>query len=66
MKSSTSSEAPSGSADVRVGNLGNEQPHQSLFTLLLDIESRLRAEARRDSLLEAERRKCPTKAAPKV
>ena len=53
MESSNSSEAPSGSVHVRVGNLGDEQPHQSLFSLLLDIESRLRAEARRDSLLKA-------------
>jgi hypothetical protein len=66
MKSSTSSEAPSGSADVRVCNLGDGQPHQSLFKLLLDIEAGLRAEARRNSLLEAERRKRPTKPAPKA
>ena len=32
-----------------VGNVGDEQPHQSLFSLLLDIETRLRAEARGDS-----------------
>jgi hypothetical protein len=53
MKPSASSEVPSGSVYVRVGNVGNEKPHQSLFSLLLDIETRLRSEARRDSLLQA-------------
>ena len=51
--SSTSSEALSGSVYVRAGNLGNEQPPQSLFSLLLDIETRLRAEERHDSLIQA-------------
>jgi hypothetical protein len=34
-----------------------EQPYQSLFSLLLEIESKLRAETRSDSLLQARQRK---------
>ena len=49
MKSSSSSEALSGSVPIRPGNLGDDQPQRSLFSLLLEIETRLRAEARRDS-----------------
>jgi hypothetical protein len=49
MKSSPSSEAPTGSVPVRPGKSDDDQPHRSLFRLLLDIETRLRAEARRDS-----------------
>jgi hypothetical protein len=53
MESSSSSEVPSGSVYVEVGNSGNEQPHQSFFSLLLDIETRLRAQARRNAQLQA-------------
>ena len=49
MESSPSSETPSGSVPVKPEHLGDDQPHRSLFSLLLDIETRLRAEARRDS-----------------
>jgi hypothetical protein len=51
METSSSSEATSGS--VYVEDSGNEQPHWNLFSLLLDIETRLRAEARRDAQLQA-------------
>jgi len=36
--------------------LSREQPDQSLFSLLLEIESKLRAEARSDCLLQARQR----------
>ena len=49
MKFSPSSEASSGSVPARPGNLDEDKPDRSLFRLLLDIEARLRAEARRDS-----------------
>jgi hypothetical protein len=35
----------------------DEQPQQSLFSLLLEIENRLRAETRGDSLLQAKQLK---------
>jgi hypothetical protein len=38
-------------------DLSREQPDQSLFSLLLEIESKLRAETRSDSLLQARQRK---------
>ena len=37
--------------------LTRKQPDQSLFSLLLEIESKLRAEARGDSLVQAGERK---------
>ena len=48
MKSSPSSEAPSGTVPFRPGNSGDDQSPRSLFSLLLDIETQFRAEARRD------------------
>jgi hypothetical protein len=61
MNSFPSSEAPSGSVPVRPENLGDGDPHRSLFRLLLDIETRLRAEARRDSSARLRRsEKCET------
>lgn len=55
MKSSPSSETSAGSDSVKPGNLGDAQSHRSLFSLLLEIESRLRAEARRDSSADPRR-----------
>jgi hypothetical protein len=56
MNFSPSPDSLSGSLPVWPQNLGSEQPHQSLFSLLLEIETRLRAEARRDSILQATQR----------
>jgi hypothetical protein len=53
MKSSPAVEALSGALPVRPQNLEGEQLRQSLFSLLLEIEAKLRAEARRDSFLQA-------------
>ena len=37
-------------------DLSRKQPDQSLFSLLLEIETKLRAETRKDSLLQARQR----------
>ena len=57
MKSPLIVDAPSGFLSVWPRNLGGEQSHQSLFSLLLEIETQLRAQARRDSRLLASHRK---------
>ena len=57
MKSPPTADALFTSLPVWQRNLGTEQSDQSLFSLLLEIETRLRAEARRDSLLQTHRRK---------
>ena len=46
-----------GTLPASLGNYGSDSPHPSLFSLLLEIESRLRAETRRDSRLQARKRK---------
>jgi hypothetical protein len=51
MKSPPPGEAFSEALPLRPQNVDGEQPRQSLFSLLLEIEAKLRAEARRDSLL---------------
>jgi hypothetical protein len=53
MKSPPAVEALSGDLPARPQNSDGEQPHRSFFSLLLEIDAKLRAEARRDSLLQA-------------
>ena len=57
MKSSLTADALSASLSVWPRNFSSEQSDQSFFSLLLEIETRLRAEARQDSLLQANRRR---------
>jgi len=52
MKSPPPGEAFSETLPVGPENLGGEPPGQDLFSLLLEIEAKLRAEARRESLLQ--------------
>jgi len=57
MKSPSIYDGLGGPLPACLGNLGSDSSHPSLFSLLLEIESRLRAETRRDSLLQARQRK---------
>ena len=57
MKSSLTADALSASLSVCPRNIGSVQSDQSYFSLLLAIETRMRAEARRDSLPQANRRR---------
>jgi hypothetical protein len=53
MKSPLAVEAFSGDLPLHPQNSDSQRPDQSFFRLLLEIEAKLRAEARRDSLLQA-------------
>jgi hypothetical protein len=53
MKPPPITEASSESPPFLPGSLDTKPLNQSLFSLLLEIESQLRAEARQDSLLRA-------------
>ena len=57
MKSPPTTDALFASLPIWHRNLGSEQSDRSLFSLLLEIETRLRAEARRDSLVQTHRRR---------
>ena len=60
LPTSPSDDALTPSLPVWQRHLGSERPDQRIFYLLLDIESRLRAEARRDTLLQARQRRTAT------
>jgi hypothetical protein len=53
MKSPPAVEALSGDLPIHPQNPDSQRPDQNFFSLLLQIEAKLRAEARRDSLLQA-------------
>jgi hypothetical protein len=59
MKSARNNDVFSGFLSVWARDIGSERSDQSFFSLLLEIESRLRAEARSDSLLQPGPRKSP-------
>jgi hypothetical protein len=65
MKSPPTADALLASLPVWQRNLASVQSDQSLFSLLLEIETRLRAEARRDPLRQTRRRRSATRKSSK-
>jgi hypothetical protein len=65
MKSHPRNDVHSGSLPDWPQNPSVEQSSQSLFSLLLEIESQLRAEARRDSRLTAGKRNSTREEVPR-